>query len=848
MNGKLRLILVVSLGVVLLASGTGATRSSFVDPGSSTGNAFQAWASTSWVQTTQGDFEAGVLNSVDTSSSPGNVRLGTTSASVTDTFDDETKIASKTNLVVAGGQVKLTTTGGGTETLRPNATGTYSQCDRAGAFFNYQCVDEAVADEDATYVYTQFGATELDTYNITNHIQGTGAINSVTVYIRARATSGTHAVEVAIRTYGTNDFGSYTSPVSTSYTDISAIWTENPYTNNAWTWAEIDALEAGVRHYDLGFGYPLTTQVYVEVDYDDTTYYDSPGILTSVNLLSGETVDSIDSFDYNASSIPSGTGLKVQFSQDSTNWYNSAGTASGWDTLSQGTHSIDLSGLGWSGANFYYKMEFTSDGTDTPVLDEISVTFTGGNWYDTDWSYRREITIDHTKVEDVADPSTTYADFPVLVYATGLSNIKAAGADIRFTSSDGTTELPREIEDYSGGTLYAWVKVTLTKDSSDADDDVIYMYYGNAAATEPAPDSAYGSQNVWDDNYNGVWHLSEDPSGTAPQMKDSTSNNNDGSSQGSMTAGNQVTGQIDGSLDFDGSNHYIQTTSSELKTAAAITISVWFKADVTTGAHHIVWEGKGTENGWGAGATGHHEMHINVGAYDQDNILGCFYGTNEDAAAPNVIRIDTAFSDTANFHYAVFVVTNPDSSPAGELFLDGVSKGTDTGDQTGRADWDTNLRIGRPGADQRYFDGMVDEVRISNTARSADWIETCYNNQNSPSAFCSVGSEQQIITYTSLGSIASQVLDTGADGARWDALFWDETLLGNTDITFKARASNTSFAKDAASPPWIPVGGDSPVISGLPSGRYMQWQATLTTSDPSQTPTLHEVRVYYSDY
>jgi len=159
-------------------------------------------------------------------------------------------------------------------------------------------------------------------------------------------------------------------------------------------------------------------------------------------------------------------------------------------------------------------MEFTSDGTDTPVLDEISVTFTGGNWYDTDWSYRREITIDHTKVEDVADPSTTYADFPVLVYATGLSNIKAAGADIRFTSSDGTTELPREIEDYSGGTLYAWVKVTLTKDSSDADDDVIYMYYGNAAATEPAPDSAYGSQNVWDDNYNGVWHLSEDPSGT----------------------------------------------------------------------------------------------------------------------------------------------------------------------------------------------------------------------------------------------------------------------------------------------------------------------------------------------
>jgi len=103
-------------------------------------------------------------------------------------------------------------------------------------------------------------------------------------------------------------------------------------------------------------------------------------------------------------------------------------------------------------------------------------------------------------------------------------------------------------------------------------------------------------------------------------------------------------------------------------------------------------------------------------------------------------------------------------------------------------------------------------------------------------------------TYVSTGTVASRVLNTGVAGARWDALFWDETLTGDTDITFKVRASDTPFAKGAASPPWIPVGGDSPVISGLPSGRYMQWQATLTTSDPSQTPTLHEVRVYYSDY
>jgi len=101
------------------------------------------------------------------------------------------------------------------------------------------------------------------------------------------------------------------------------------------------------------------------------------GILSSTNLLSGQTVTSIESFGYEASSIPSETSLKVQFSQDSTNWYNSAGTLKGCDTLSAGSHSIDLSSLNWSGANFYYRAGFTSDGGDTPILDEISVTASG---------------------------------------------------------------------------------------------------------------------------------------------------------------------------------------------------------------------------------------------------------------------------------------------------------------------------------------------------------------------------------------------------------------------------------------------------------------------------------------
>ena len=40
-----------------------------------------------------------------------------------------------------------------------------------------------------------------------------------------------------------------------------------------------------------------------------------------------------------------------------------------------------------------------------------------------------------------------------------------------------------------------------------------------------------------------------------------------------------------------------------------------------------------------------------------------------------------------------------------------------------------------------YFDGKVDEVQISQSVRSADWLTSEFNNQKPSSTFVSVGSE-----------------------------------------------------------------------------------------------------------
>ena len=46
---------------------------------------------------------------------------------------------------------------------------------------------------------------------------------------------------------------------------------------------------------------------------------------------------------------------------------------------------------------------------------------------------------------------------------------------------------------------------------------------------------------------------------------------------------------------------------------------------------------------------------------------------------------------------------------------------------------------GHPTLTAYNFNGTIDEARISNVARSADWIATEYYNQNGPSSFYSMG-------------------------------------------------------------------------------------------------------------
>jgi len=161
------------------------------------------------------------------------------------------------------------TTDPATEILRPNASGSYSQCERSGDSSNYRCVDEAFADEDSTYVYRSGGGASLDTYHIQNRSEGSGTVNGVTVYARARADGVSDMrMQIVIRTHATIYYGSEIALIGNSgWDNYSETWITNPYTGEAWTWSEIQYLQIGIKLYDDGNGYPECTQVYAEVNY-----------------------------------------------------------------------------------------------------------------------------------------------------------------------------------------------------------------------------------------------------------------------------------------------------------------------------------------------------------------------------------------------------------------------------------------------------------------------------------------------------------------------------------------------------------------------------------------------------
>ncbi|PNX48078.1 MAG: hypothetical protein BV459_03110, partial [Thermoplasmata archaeon M11B2D] len=158
-------------------------------------------------------------------------------------------------------------------TLRPNGNGSITQLSKypGSTMANYQCVDEAVAN-DADYVYWSGTTWKKDTYTLEDHGDASGVIHAVTVYARCNrgGIGGYPSVpnqgKIVIKSGGGYYDGNECTPTST-FTLYSHTWSVNPATGAAWDWSAVDALEAGVAFIGNEAGDCRCSQVYVVVTY-----------------------------------------------------------------------------------------------------------------------------------------------------------------------------------------------------------------------------------------------------------------------------------------------------------------------------------------------------------------------------------------------------------------------------------------------------------------------------------------------------------------------------------------------------------------------------------------------------
>ena len=313
--------------------------------------------------------------------------------------------------------------------------------------------------------------------------------------------------------------------------------------------------------------------------------------------------------------------------------------------------------------------------------------------------------------------SSTLVDFPVLIRLSKALNDfdyakcqVADGGDLRFSLPDGTL-LQSEVDTWDpNGTSLVWVKVPQFDRNTK-----IVAHYGceNPAAVTPA--------SVWSADYVGVWHLNE----SGVPMAESSGVSTPFSTAGGSGIVYAASGAIGGAVDFSEG-----TTSARLSAAddddldgfTDFTFEAWTKQESAPSATAFILA-KRTKN-----------------AEDVAYILYNNYSTDSKKLGRNICGISTNGTDIAAFivgtghnmapvwgewcHQAFVrnTAANTGYGYVNGVMVNGVASGSAPVFASTSA-----LHLGNAQGNGCTFNGLIDELRISRVARSADWIQASHD-------------------------------------------------------------------------------------------------------------------------
>jgi hypothetical protein len=767
MKSKKWLILLASLAIVLLASSVGRTMAFLFDQESSSNNTFEAWASTVWVQTSKTDFEAGVLSDIDTSTSPGDVKLEIVLQEPT------TSVGSEESWYFTSwscrAPVTISNPGSGLTDYQVRVDVTYD-ADMQPDFDDIRFVDSDDSTELAHWRESYIDSTSAVFWVKVPSIPS----GSKVIYMYYGNGSASDASDGDATFAFFDDFLGASLDMGKWYS-----WNANPSVSgsvvtitNTGDWGGIFSNTQYSLPYifvarvqkttEFGIGQVGLERWYASTGDDTLNVFDTWGG-TRPQVYYTSKHDGTDEWDEVGTwNLSTWYHYEIKGKPDEVRYYRDGGLQNTETTITAiptGPMDIILS----SGAtNDQLLVDYCFIAQYAAPEPTASIGTEDG------WSRRALVTINN--------PGSALTDYQIMVDVTYDADMQPDFDDIRFRDSDGSTELAHWRESYIDSTSAVfWVKVP----SVPSGNKTIYMYYGNDAASDASDGDATfeffddfedGDISDWSQYVNGIVQIAND-GGNYVLLKTAYNDRNGG---------------------------YSLFNNGALSNFEAVFRTK--RINETGGNQNRYGIEDSSFNGYGPRMYDFNSLPSNFAIEQRTGGVG----TNLAVKSTSAYEWNTWMTVKFRRYGSTLEFELYDSS--GSL-VESIS--------TSNSLYNSFDRFVVHGGWEFY----TDDIRVRKYAPQS--------------------------AYVSSGTIASQVLDTGIAGAIWNALFWDETLPSNTDITFEVRASDTVFTKDAATPNWIDLGlANSPITSGLPSGRYMQWRATLNTSDTSETPILHEVRVW----
>jgi hypothetical protein len=438
-----------------------------------------------------------------------------------------------------------------------------------------------------------------------------------------------------------------------------------------------------------------------------------------------------------------------------------------------------------SAATFTATLSVADNASGSPQTSTLSGTGTSSS--STTWpngyTYQATFTVAAGKVPSAQTSfpaliSGTWSDFATTANGGRITNtcnqtvgnnVTSVPCDLIFTSdAAGSQLLSWEYETYTAttGAVNIWVNVP-----SLANGTVIYAWYGQSSVTtlQTTPSSTWP-------NYQAVYHMKENPAGTAPQLNDSTGNGNNATMQGTVAAGQQQAGEIDGSINFEGDSYASLASSStfNFERTNSFSVSGWFKIGANTTGALISKYPDPANAGWAlAQLAGASSPQFALGLFGTSGSTGAFADTTSQASM-------------GVWHYVVATYSGTSTVAGMNIYVDGVNQALTTKENnltTSILNSDAPAINSRVGTVAQESDDVMDELRVSasGVVLTQAWVTASYNNQSSPSTFFGVTTG---LTNSSTGPAASLT----------SSLSFPNTPVGTTSAALAATLSNTGNA------------------------------------------------------